>query len=38
MTLIAALPWAKGLERIPGNSPAGAGGVPAFIEYRTPQQ
>ncbi|MGI8854988.1 MAG: ArnT family glycosyltransferase [Thermomicrobiales bacterium] len=36
--VIAALPWAKGLERIPGNSPAGAGGVPAFIEYRTPQQ
>lgn len=34
--IIAALPWAKGLERVPGNSPAGAGGVPAFIEYRTP--
>jgi len=34
--VIAALPWAKGLERVPGNSPAGAGGVPAFIEYRTP--
>jgi hypothetical protein len=36
--VVAALPWAKGLERIPGNSPAGAGGVPAFIEYRTPGQ
>lgn len=35
-SVIAALPWAKGLERVPGNSPAGAGGVPAFIEYRTP--
>jgi len=35
-TVIAALPWAKGLERVPGNSPAGARGVPAFIEYRTP--
>ncbi len=35
-TIIAALSWAKGLERIPGNSPAGAGGIPAFIEYRTP--
>lgn len=34
--VIAALPWAKGLMRVPGNSPAGAGGVPAFIEYRTP--
>ena len=34
--VIAALPWAKGLERVPGDSPAGAGGVPAFIEYRTP--
>jgi 4-amino-4-deoxy-L-arabinose transferase-like glycosyltransferase len=34
--IIAALPWAKGLERVPGNSPAGAGGIPAFIEYRTP--
>ncbi|MHB8646555.1 MAG: hypothetical protein ACYDAR_12275, partial [Thermomicrobiales bacterium] len=34
--VIAALPWAKGLERVPGNSPAGAGGIPAFIEYRTP--
>ncbi len=34
--VIAALPWAKGLERVPGNSPAGAAGVPAFIEYRTP--
>jgi len=34
--VIAALPWAKGLERVPGNSPAGAGGAPAFIEYRTP--
>ncbi|MDQ6602844.1 MAG: glycosyltransferase family 39 protein [Chloroflexota bacterium] len=33
--VIAALPWAKGLERVPGTSPAGAGGVPAFIEYRT---
>jgi 4-amino-4-deoxy-L-arabinose transferase-like glycosyltransferase len=33
---IAALPWARGLERVPGNSPAGARGVPAFIEYRTP--
>ena len=30
-----ALPWAGGLERLPGNSPAGARGVPAFIEYRT---
>ena len=37
-TVIAALPWAKGLERVPGNSPTGAGGVPAFIEYRTPGQ
>ncbi|MCA1670529.1 MAG: hypothetical protein LC793_24745, partial [Thermomicrobia bacterium] len=36
--VIAALPWAKALERVPGNSPAGAGGVPAFIEYRTPGQ
>jgi 4-amino-4-deoxy-L-arabinose transferase-like glycosyltransferase len=36
--VIAALPWARGLERIPGNSPTGAGGVPAFIEYRTPGQ
>ena len=35
-SVIATLPWAKGLERVPGNSPAGAGGVPAFIEYRTP--
>lgn len=35
-TVIATLPWAHGLERIAGNSPAGAGGVPAFIEYRTP--
>ncbi len=34
--VIAALPWAKGLERVPGNSPAGADGIPAFIEYRTP--
>ncbi len=31
-----ALPWASGLERVAGNSPAGARGVPAFIEYRTP--
>lgn len=35
--VIAALPWARGLERLPGNSPAGAGGVPAFVEYRTPR-
>jgi len=34
--IIAALPWAKGLERVPGSSPPGAGGIPAFIEYRTP--
>ncbi len=34
--LIRTLPWARALERVPGNSPAGAGGVPAFIEYRTP--
>ena len=33
---IRAAPWATGLERIDGSSPAGAGGVPAFIEYRTP--
>jgi hypothetical protein len=33
--IVAALPWAKSLMRVPGNSPAGAGGVPAFIEYRT---
>ncbi|HEY7908644.1 MAG TPA: hypothetical protein VIC60_07195 [Thermomicrobiales bacterium] len=38
LAVIAALPWAKGLEHIPSNSPAGTGGVPAFIEYRTPQQ
>jgi len=34
--VVPALLWATGLERVPGNSPAGAGGVPAFIEYRTP--
>jgi hypothetical protein len=34
--VVAALPWAKGLERVSGNSPAGAGGIPAFVEYRTP--
>jgi hypothetical protein len=34
--IVAALPWAKGLTRVPGNSPTGVGGVPAFIEYRTP--
>jgi len=35
--VIGALPWAKNLERVPGNSPAGGRGVPAFIEYRTPR-
>ena len=34
--VLGSLPWAQGLQRLPGNSPAGAGGVPAFIEYRTP--
>lgn len=33
-TVIAALPWARDLARLPGDSPAGAGGVPAFMEYR----
>jgi hypothetical protein len=33
---VAAIPWAQGLTRVPGNSPTGAGGVPAFVEYRSP--
>lgn len=33
-TIIAGLSWARDLQRVPGKSPAGARGVPAFIEYR----